>query len=228
MDVSSALRACTFLWSACSFGRARLRCIAMYFHEFTYHPQCQCLWIDQRQKPMQPIQSILISIQWEQRWQSDNRLSSSKACLTEWPFWIVSCVAMRNRRSLTTERLRKAMKDYERCKDEESVDRDKAVEQSRSARSAVSLYQDQSTGTEDYTENTVIHGNEFSCTSSWPCNCHAYSGASAVHGYLSALPLRAHIPKSKRKPFFKSFWNRKANYASADVYESLVFVTNRV
>ena len=29
------------------------------------------------------------------------------------------------------------MKDYERCKDEENVDRDKAVEQSRSARSAV-------------------------------------------------------------------------------------------
>ena len=222
MDVSSAPRACTFLWSACSFGRARLRCIPMYSHEVAYHPQCQCLWIDQRQRPMQPIQSILISIQWEQRWQSDSRLSSSKACLTEWPFWIVSCAAMRNRRSLTTERLRKAMKDYERCKDEENVDRDKAVEQSRSARSAVSLYQDLSTGTEDYTEN------EFSSTSSWPCNCHAYSGASAVHGYLSALPLRAHIPKSKHKPFFKSFWNRKANYATADMYESLVFLTNLV
>lgn len=192
MDVSSAPRACTFLWSACSFGRARL-------------------------------QSILISIQWEQRWQSDSCLSSSKACLTEWPFWIVSCAAMRNVEVLQLkgcERLWKIMKGAKMKKVWTGT------RQLNSQEVRDQQFQDQSTGTEDYTENTFVHGNEFSCTSSWPCNCHAYSGASAVHGYLSALPLRAHIPKSKHKPFFKSFWNRKANYETADMYESLIFLTS--
>ena len=79
MDVSSApTGACTFLWSACSFGRARLRC-HIYSNAFTLNSHTmyianECLWIvDQRQRHMQPmIQSILIlSIQWEQhRWQS--------------------------------------------------------------------------------------------------------------------------------------------------------------